>query len=347
MEEYIDHLKIAYANRWLTNRGELVQKLEADILSYLDIRDQSFLLMNNGTIPLQIAVKLLGGGGEIITTPFSYVATSSSILWEGCSPVYVDIDPNTFNIDADKIENAITEKTTCILATHVYGIPCDVLKIDAIAKKHDLKVIYDAAHAFGVRIHGKSIFEFGDLSTCSFHATKIFHTAEGGGVFCKDSDLFNKIFYSHNFGHNGPTDFYGLGINGKMSEVNAAMGLAVLPHMQVILDSRKQLIDIYNTSIENIKIKKPSVPFNIQWNYSYYPIVFDSESTLEAMISRMNERNIFPRRYFYPSLNRVFQRNATVMEIAENVSKCVVCLPLYHDLSLIQQNLVIDILNQI
>jgi dTDP-4-amino-4,6-dideoxygalactose transaminase len=347
LEEYIDHLKIAYANRWLTNRGELVQKLEADILSYLDIRDQSFLLMNNGTIPLQIAVKLLGGGGEIITTPFSYVATSSSILWEGCSPVYVDIDPNTFNIDADKIENAITEKTTCILATHVYGIPCDVLKIDAIAKKHDLKVIYDAAHAFGVRIHGKSIFEFGDLSTCSFHATKIFHTAEGGGVFCKDSDLFNKIFYSHNFGHNGPTDFYGLGINGKMSEVNAAMGLAVLPHMQVILDSRKQLIDIYNTSIENIKIKKPSVPFNIQWNYSYYPIVFDSESTLEAMISRMNERNIFPRRYFYPSLNRVFQRNATVMEIAENVSKCVVCLPLYHDLSLIQQNLVIDILNQI
>ena len=243
IEEYTAQVQRAYNNGWLTNRGELVLELEEKLKKYLDV--SNILITSNGTIPLQIALKLLGNGGEIITTPFSYVATTAAIVWENCTPVFVDIHSEFLTIDESKIEAAITDKTTCILATHVFGNPCKVEEIERIAKKHNLKVIYDGAHAFGVTYKGKSIFEYGDISTCSFHATKLFHTGEGGAIFCKDQDLFHQIYYSHNFGHNGPLDFYGLGINGKISELQAAMGLAVFPNMEMInfvhLDNRYKI----------------------------------------------------------------------------------------------------------
>ncbi|PZQ80172.1 MAG: aminotransferase DegT, partial [Flavobacterium johnsoniae] len=231
--EYNNLVKRAWDSLWLTNRGQLTLELENKLKEWLNT--DSILITNNGTVPLQIALKLLGKGGEIITTPFSYVATTSAIVWEHCEPVFVDINPEYLTIDETKIEAAITPKTTAILATHVFGNPCQVEAIEAIAKKHNLKVIYDAAHSFGVEYKNQSLFNFGDVSTCSFHATKLFHTGEGGALFCKDKELFHKLYYSHNFGHNGPLDFHGLGINAKISELQSAMGLAVLPYIDTII----------------------------------------------------------------------------------------------------------------
>jgi dTDP-4-amino-4,6-dideoxygalactose transaminase len=222
-------------NQWLTNRGSLVLELEEKLSDYLALQQSKIIIMNNGTIPLQIALKLLGKGGEIITTPFSYVATTAAIVWENCTPVFVDIHPDYLTIDETKIEAAITKKTTCILATHVFGNPCNIEAIETIAMKYNLKVIYDAAHCFGVNYKGKSIFEYGDISTCSFHATKLFHTGEGGALFTKDPDLFHKCFYSHTFGHLGPLEYHGVGINGKISELKSAMGLTVLTKMELII----------------------------------------------------------------------------------------------------------------
>ena len=197
IEEYTKQLKRAWDNQWLTNRGELVLELEEKLKQYLSV--SNILVMNNGTIPLQIALKLFGKGGEVITTPFSYVATTAAIVWENCTPVFVDIHPHYLTIDETKIEAAITPKTTCILATHVFGNPCNLEAIEAIANKHNLKVVYDAAHAFGVSYKENSIFDYGDVSTCSFHATKLFHTGEGGAVFCKEETFRHQLFYSHNF----------------------------------------------------------------------------------------------------------------------------------------------------
>ena len=205
LAEYEEQLQRIWKNEWLTNRGELVLELEDKLKRHLDV--PNIILMTNGTLPIQIALKLLANGGEVITTPFSYVATTSAIVWENCTPVFVDIHPEYLTIDETKIEAAITEKTTAILATHVFGNPCNVEVIEAIAKKYNLKVIYDAAHCFGVNYTGQSIFNYGDVSTCSFHATKLFHTGEGGAAFCNNEKLFHKVFYSHNFGHNGPDRF--------------------------------------------------------------------------------------------------------------------------------------------
>ncbi|MEO7046386.1 MAG: aminotransferase class I/II-fold pyridoxal phosphate-dependent enzyme, partial [Ferruginibacter sp.] len=209
ISEYVTILKKAWDKAWITNRGELTIELEGRLKTYLGVNN--IVITNNGTIPLQIAVKLFGKGGEIITTPFSYVATTAAISWENCTPVYVDIDPEYLTIDETKIEEAITPRTTAILATHVFGNPCNIEVIESIATRHKLHVIYDAAHCFGVRYKGSSIFNFGDISTCSFHATKLFHTGEGGAMFCNDVLLQHKLFYSHNFGHNGPLDFFGVG----------------------------------------------------------------------------------------------------------------------------------------
>ncbi len=228
----------AWERGWITNRGILVKELEEKLKEYLKV--PHILATTNGTLPLQIAIKALNLKGEIITTPFSYVATTSSIVWEGCKPVFVDIHPEYLTIDEEKIEEAITENTSAILATHVFGNPCDVEKIEEIAKKYNLKVIYDAAHCFGVEYKGRSIFDYGDISTCSFHATKLFHTGEGGALFTKDEELMHKLFYHHNFGHKGQEDFYGLGINAKMSELQAAMGLAVFPYLEEIMAGRRK-----------------------------------------------------------------------------------------------------------
>jgi dTDP-4-amino-4,6-dideoxygalactose transaminase len=327
IEEYNAHLLRAYDNQWLTNRGKLVLELEAKLKDYLKINH--ILIVNNGTVPLQIALKLLGFGGEIITTPFSYVATTSAIVWENCTPVFVDIHPEYLTIDESKIEAAITHKTTCILATHVFGNPCNVEAIEAIAQKHNLKVIYDAAHAFGVKYKNRSIFEYGDVSTCSFHATKIFHTGEGGAIFCKDSDLQYKVFYSHNFGHNGPLAFHGLGINAKISELHSAMGLAVLPYIKQILESRKWVCDCYNLLLKHPLIQNLKIREDTNWNYSYYPVIFETEEILLKVLKKLNDNNIFPRRYFYPSLNNLPFLKYKPMQISEDRSNCILCLPLY------------------
>lgn len=345
LENYIAQLERIWKNEWLTNRGELVIELEKKIKEYL--RVSNILITNNGTVPLQIALKLLGKHGEIITTPFSYVATSSSIIWEDCIPKFVDITDNFLTIDETKIEEAITDKTTAILATHVFGCPCDIETINKIANKHGLKVIYDAAHAFGVKYQGKSIFEYGDISTCSFHATKIFHTGEGGAIFCNDEELRHKIFYSHNFGHNGPLDFFGLGINGKISELQAAMGLSVFPFMDNIIAGRKTVVDYYNINLHFKNCRSITVRDNTDWNYSYYPIVFDSEEILLSVQSALNSNNIFPRRYFYPSLNTIKYINGPHMPISESISPRILCLPLAHEIDQEVLNRIVNILNNI
>lgn len=342
IEEYMSQVQRVYNNSWLTNRGELVLELERKLKDYLQV--SNILITNNGTIPLQIALKLLGKGGEIITTPFSYVATTAAIVWENCKPVFVDIHSEYLTIDETKIEAAITEKTTCILATHVFGNPCNVEEIERIAKKYNLKVIYDGAHAFGVTYKGKSIFEYGDISTCSFHATKLFHTGEGGAVFCKDPDLFHQVYYSHNFGHNGPLEFYGLGINGKISELQAAMGLAVLPHMETILNARKQVVNWFQEYLDFSKIKSIELRKNTKWNYSYYPVIFETEEQLLRTQNILNEQQIFPRRYFYPSLNTIEYAKGESMPISESIVTRVLCLPLFTGLN---KNEIFDVCSSI
>jgi dTDP-4-amino-4,6-dideoxygalactose transaminase len=342
LDEYMHHVKRAFDNNWLSNRGELVLELEEQLKEYLDV--DNILIMNNGTIPLQIALKLLGGGGEIITTPFSYVATTAAIVWENCTPVFVDIDPEYLTIDETKIEDAITSKTTCILATHVFGNPCNVEAIDLIAKKYNLKVIYDAAHCFGVKYKEKSIFEYGDISTCSFHATKLFHTGEGGAIFCKDRTLREKIFYSHNFGHKGPLEFHGLGINGKISELQAAMGLAVLPYLEDISNSRELIVKKYEEKINNFNFKSIKIRNNTEWNFSYFPIIFETENDLLYYESEFNKVSIFPRRYFYPSLNKLNYINIMSSPNSESISKRILCLPLYHNLKEFELEKIISLL---
>ena len=343
LEEYQAQLQRIWNNQWLTNRGELVVELEEKLKNYLAVNH--ILVTNNGTIPIQIALKLLGNGGEIITTPFSYVATSAAIVWEHCTPVFVDIHPDYLTMDETKIEAAITEKTTCILATHVFGNPCHVEAIEAIAKKHHLKVIYDAAHAFGVTYNGASIFEYGDVSTCSFHATKLFHTGEGGALFAKDEDLQHQLFYSHNFGHDGPLTFHGLGINGKISELQAAMGLAVLPHMETILAERKRVVDFYNQNLDVTKVQTLKIRENTEWNYSYYPIVFEDEDTLLRVQKALNEEQIFPRRYFYPSLNTINYVENSSMPVSESIAARILCLPMYVELNQSDLEFIVSILN--
>jgi dTDP-4-amino-4,6-dideoxygalactose transaminase len=331
IEEYNTQVQRIWENQWLTNRGELVLELEEKVKEYLSV--SNILIMNNGTIPIQIALKILGNNSEIITTPFSYVATTAAIVWENCTPVFVDIHPEYLTIDETKIEAAITNRTTAILATHVFGNPCHIEKIEAIAKKHKLYVIYDAAHCFGVSYNGKSIFEYGDISTCSFHATKLFHTGEGGALFTKDPSLFHQSFYAHNFGHNGPLDFHGLGINGKISELQAAMGLAVLPHMEEILESRKVAVEQYDSTLDFTKLRKIKIRNNTEWNYSYYPVIFETEEQLLQVQKKLNESQIFPRRYFYPSLNTIAYTKGEKMINSEKIASRILCLPLYKDLS--------------
>lgn len=332
IDEYQAQVQRIFDNHWLTNRGELVCELEEKLKTILKI--DWLTITNNGTIPLQIALKLLGKGGEVVTTPFSYVATTASIVWENCTPVFVDIHPEYLNIDETKIEQTITEKTTCILATHVFGNPCHIEAIETIAKKYGLSVIYDAAHSFGVNYKGQCIFNYGDVSTCSFHATKLFHTGEGGAMFARDKDFQHKLFYSHNFGHNGPLNFHGLGINAKISELQAAMGLAVFPYIDTILSERRKVVEQYDKLLDFSKIQKIKIRANTEWNYSYYPIIFKDEITLLKVQEILNQKNIFPRRYFYPSLNTIEYVKGQSMPISEDIASRIMCLPLYVGLEL-------------
>lgn len=344
IQDYQKQIQRVFENQWLTNRGKLVVELEEKLKSFLKI--DNILITNNGTIPLQIALKLLGKGGEIITTPFSYVATTAAIVWENCTPVFVDINRDNLTIDASKIEEKITDKTSCILATHVFGNPCDVVEIERIAQKHNLKVIYDGAHAFGVRFNGKSIFEYGDISTCSFHATKLFHTGEGGAIFCNDPKLRETIFYSHNFGHKDEISFHGLGLNGKISELQAAMGLSVYPFLNQIIASREDIIKQYINQLNWSALKTISIRNETEWNNSYFPIICNSETQLNILQEILNKEGIFPRRYFYPTLNKLNYVSKSTMPIAEQISSNILCLPLYVGLESKDIERITSIINQ-
>jgi len=334
LDRYNQYIAGIWERVHLTNHGPLVNELEEKLREYLGVKH--FFFVNNGTIALQIAIKAMNLTGEVITTPFSYVATTSCISWEAAQPVFVDIDPVTFTIDANKIESAITKNTTGILATHVYGIPCNVNVIKTIADKHNLNVIYDAAHAFGVKYNGESILNFGHISTLSFHATKLFHTVEGGGIVTNDDALAHRISYMRNFGHKGQEDFWGLGINGKNSEFHAAMGLCIFPHIGEILEKRKELSNLYADTFKNlgIELQQPALTSATEYNYAYYPVVFTSEKDLLAVRDSLNASYIYPRRYFYPALHTLpYLEQKYSLKIVESIVPRILCLPLYHDLS--------------
>lgn len=338
---YIDQI---WNSKWFTNNGPLVRELEVKVGNEFEINH--VLLTSNGTIALQMAIKALDLKNEIITTPFSFVASTSSIVWEGCEPVFVDIDPQTLNIDASKIEQAITPQTTAILATHVYGNPCDVEMIQEIANKHNLKVIYDGAHTFGVRYKGKSLFQWGDISTCSFHATKIFHTVEGGAVFTKSDDIAYRLARIRNFGFKSFDEFDGIGINGKNSEFHAAMGLSILPDMPSIIQRRKELASEYDRKLNGLGLTKPSIFPGTDYNYSYYVVIFNSEKDLIQSKDALEQRKIFSRRYFYPLLSSLDYVKPADVPIAEDISKRVLCLPFYYDLSFDDIDIIAGILNK-
>lgn len=333
-EEYTAMLKRAWDKSWITNNGELLVELEAKLKSYLGVRN--FWFCNNGTIVLQMALKALGVTGEVITTPFSYVATTTAILWENCTPVFVDIEPNTFCIDPAKMEAAITKKTQAILATHVYGYPCDVEAIERIAKRHQLKVIYDAAHAFGTELKGRSLLAYGDISTCSFHATKIFHTGEGGCIVTEDDQLARQLLLYRHFGHIGD-EYFSMGINGKNSEFHAAMGLCNLKFIPEILARRKEQWLNYASLLEDSDLQLLKVSNAVRYNYAYFPVVFPTETLLLQAMDALKAKDIIPRRYFYPALNSLPYVDYQPCPIAESIAQRVLCLPLFHDLTDDQQ----------
>jgi dTDP-4-amino-4,6-dideoxygalactose transaminase len=329
-EEYAAVLKRSWDRGWITNNGELVRELEEKLKQYLGV--PYLLFCNNGTTVLQMALRAFDITGEVLTTPFSYVATTNAILWERCKPVFVDIDERHFGIDADKLEGFISDKTQAILATHVYGYPLDVEKIEVIARKRNLKVIYDGAHAFGCELKNRSLLYYGDVSTCSFHATKLFHTVEGGCIVCHDDETYKKLFLFRQFGHIYD-DYISVGINGKNSEFHAAMGLVLLPKIDYIIERRKYFAELYDSYLLN-KLIIPNRYFaDFKYNYGYYPVLFDSEEKLMLCKLNLEKDLVFARRYFYPSLNELSYVEGCRCPISENISRRILCLPLFPELT--------------
>ena len=340
-DEYVAMLKKAWDTGFVTNGGILLQELESELKKKLGT--PNLLVCSNGTIVLQMALKALGITGEVITTPFSYVATTTAILWEQCTPVFVDINEQNFCIDASKIEEAITEKTQAILATHVYGHPCDIDAIADIAGRHDLKVIYDAAHAFGSMYKGRSVMGFGDVSTCSFHATKLFHMVEGGCVISPDKDVFERLGLYRAFGHVGE-DYYDIGINAKNSELHAAMGLCNLNYLDQILARQKHNWEVYATALKGTKYQMLEISADISYNYAYFPLVLHSAESLKRVLKALNEQDVWPRRYFNPALNRLPYIAYQPCSVAESIAERVICLPVYYELSETDQMRIVEIL---
>lgn len=342
-ERYEALIKEAYDKGWVTNNGQLVQRLEQELKAYLNVANLFFC--TNGTITLQIALKVLGIKGDVITTPFSYVATTNSILWEGCNPVFADIQEQNFCIDPNLIEQKITSNTTAILATHVYGLPCDISAIEKIAAKHNLKVIYDAAHAFGSKYNSQSLLKFGDISSCSFHATKLFHTVEGGCLVTDNSDTARAIYLARQFGH-VYDDYFSVGINAKNSEFHAAMGLAVLPDINLLINTRKKIDTLYRSYLDSTKIQIIQYPANLEPNYAYFPIVLESEEIMFQVKNNLEQNQIFPRRYFFPSLNKLPFIPYQECPISEKMAARVLCLPVYFELTEDEIVLISNIVNR-
>lgn len=341
-EEFDFYVDKIWESGQLTNRGPLLREFEEKISDYLQV--DNFQFVTNGTLAIQLALDGLGiDGGEIITTPFSYVASTSAILWQRCKPVFVDIDVETLNIDPLKIEAAITSKTKAILAVHVFGNACDIESIQDIADRHNLRVIYDGAHSFGAGYGSRSLLDYGDVSIVSFHATKLFHTIEGGGIICKDKKVHDKIDLKKRFGHNND-EHVELGINAKANEFQAAMGLVNLRHIDEIIKQREELYDIYTRKVGSA-VRRPQLVNNDGYNYSYYPVIFKSENELNLVLSRLKSLNIFPRRYFYPSLNRLpYLEDTSSCVISEDISRRILCLPFYSGIDKKRVNKMLDVI---
>jgi len=327
--EYAEILKGVWERGILTHNGPLVQQFERDLCAKLHL--QSFVAVSNGTIAIQMAIKALALKGEIITTPFTWIATVSAIIWEHCTPVFCDIDPETLNIDPTKIEALITENTVAIMPVHVFGNPCDVEIIDRLAKKHTLKIIYDGAHAIGSTYEGKSLLEYGHITATSLHATKLLNTAEGGGCITRDTALDEKLRRIRFFGHNdGKDDIIEDGFNGKMTEIHAALGIVNLKYYDEVLQSRKVRYRQYMDGLSDVKRVRFQRIIAGKPNFSFFPIIFDSEENLLRVQSALNSQQIYPRRYFYPSVNTF--ENIVVYQpcpLSEDISTRVLCLPLY------------------
>jgi dTDP-4-amino-4,6-dideoxygalactose transaminase len=331
LKEYVKLLEGVWDRKILTHNGPLVQKLEHHIANKLNLK--SFLAVSNGTIAIQMAIKALNIQGEIILPAFTWIATISAIKWEGCVPVFCDIDPLTLNIDYKKIEKCITKKTVAIMPVHVFGSPCEVDKIQEIAHKHSLKVIYDAAHAVGSTFDGRSVLEYGDISATSLHATKLLNTGEGGGCVTRHQELNLSLKRIRFFGHNDDKDIVQDGFNGKMTEVHAALGLANLKYFDKVLKDRKDKYNFYLnelTGAVSINFQKINED---QTNYSYFPTIFKNEKQLLKVLYELSESNIYARRYFYPSAN-TFNKVVKYFpcKISESISKRIICLPLFKDL---------------
>ncbi|MDA9871191.1 DegT/DnrJ/EryC1/StrS family aminotransferase [Gammaproteobacteria bacterium] len=339
LEEFIPYLEKIWTNKVLTNGGPFHQQLEKELCDYLGV--EHIALFTNGTIALVTALQSLRITGEVITTPYSFVATSHSLLWNGIKPVFVDIEPYSFNIDPEKIEAAITPQTTAILAVHCYGHPCDVDEIQRIADSYNLKVIYDAAHAFGVECHCGSVLSHGDLSVLSLHATKVFNTFEGGAIICPDLKTKIRIDQLKNFGHVGETNVVAPGINGKMSEFNSALGLLQLKYIDQVISKRK-LIDIaYREGLAGVKgVHCLGDTGEMAANYAYFPILIDHEYPLDrdGLYEKMKENDVHPRRYFYPLISEfpmyrdLASSHRDNLPVATQAASQVLCLPIYPDL---------------
>lgn len=341
LDDFNAMLKEIWASRWITNNGQFHKRLEVALAEYLGVPYIS--LFTNGTLPLLTALQALRITGEVITTPYSFVATTHSIWWNGCKPVFVDIDPATGNIDPDKIEAAITPKTTAIMPVHVYGKPCDTKRIQEIADKYGLKVIYDAAHAFGVKVNGESILNAGDMSTLSFHATKVYNTIEGGAMVMHDEKTKQRIDYLKNFGFAGEVTVVGPGINSKVDEMRAAYGLLNLRQVDNAIAARQQVAIKYREALRNVG----GITFfddmpGVKHNYSYFPVFVDAEKygmTRDELYFKMKDANVLGRRYFYPLISEFSTYRGLESARPENLpnahkmANSVICLPMHHALS--------------
>jgi dTDP-4-amino-4,6-dideoxygalactose transaminase len=340
-KKYIDEI---YANGWVTNNGPLVQLLEKRLAEYLGVKN--IVLVSNGTVAMEIAYRTLGLNGFVVTTPFSFVATTSSLVTNGLLPIFADIDPHTFNIDPAKIESAITPNTSAILGVHVFGNACEVEAISTIAKKYDLKVIYDAAHTFGVQYKEQSVLNYGDISTLSFHATKLFHTIEGGALIINDDSLVEKARYLINFGIKNAEEIPELGTNAKMNEFEAAMGLCVLDDIEEIKTKRKAICEKYQKALKGL-VRFQAHTLHATQNHSYFPIVFENEEQLLKVQKALGEREIFPRRYFYPSLDTLsYIEPKQHMPHSRDISTRIMCLPVFAELKIEEQKLIIDTIKE-
>jgi len=343
-EKYQKYVDKIYESGWITNNGPMVKKLEKELAKYLGIKN--IVLVANGTVALEIAYRTLEIKDYVITTPFTFVATTSSLVTNGLKPIFADIDPKTLNIDPENIKKSITKNTSAIVPVHVFGNGCEVEEIEQIAKENDLKVIYDAAHAFNVKYKGESILNYGDISTLSFHATKLFHTIEGGALIINDDSLVQKARHLINFGIENAESIPSLGTNAKMNEFEAAMGLCVLDDINEIQEKRKILYEVYQQELKDY-VQFQEQNENSTLNYSYFPIILKDEEQTLKLQRALNKAQIFPRRYFYPSLDTLsYIEPKQYMKNSRDISKIILCLPLYSELTKEEQMKIINIVEK-